>query len=379
LCPLDNTKDHLPDYLQSYVRCAWMRDLNPPQIQKFLYTCLINDVAFDVLFIKNIQFDLSMFASKSNAAYLRVMFLRVFPVMFLLIISSKPGIAGETLSFTAEHMIEAQMDARYMAFPEIETRADKKQTRFGLGYLSVTGDLMKSSAPMLSVQSYIPTSQDHRWGMIIGGFIDYIQFGGSTGNAQFIADFIDFAPFNQPQNVNVQSINGDALHTGISLSLTHRMSDNLAWQAGAALEYYSVNKFSIAFNTLDLASNFNAEVDYAANYHSITPYFSFRYFYPALSESYDFSSRFIMAWPLPRRGFKGRVSGPGFSVEGDTDEVGNGIHIPDPFVGVGFSIESRQHGWRVDVGASLWLYLAENKIHEGTDPPLFIHMNFPLK
>ena len=85
-----------------------------------------------------------------------------------------------------------------------------------------------------------------------------------------------------------------------------------------------------------------------------------------------------MAWPLPRRGFHGRVSGPGFDIENDTDAVGYGKHIPDPFAGIGFTIESREHGWRLDIGASLWHYLAEGHIHKGIEQPILVYLNWPI-
>lgn len=42
-----------------------------------------------------------------------------------------PSIAADSLDFSAEHLIEAQMDARYLALPEIETQTD---TRLAPGY-----------------------------------------------------------------------------------------------------------------------------------------------------------------------------------------------------------------------------------------------------
>lgn len=299
-------------------------------------------------------------------------------VLFVSIAVPALSVAGERLGYTAEHIFEVPMDARYMALPEIETKTGEERRRFDVGYLYASGGLMTSSTLMLGMQDYVPISDDHRWGLIIGGFFDVTQLAGSSGNVEFSPIFTDSAPFPVPQNIYVQNISGDAVHVGVSLSLTQRISNSWAWQTGVALEYYEINELRVNFNTLDLADNIDAEVDYAANYNSVTPYFSFRYFYPPFSDNYAFSSRFIMAWPLPRVGFHGQVTGPGFSVEGDSESAGKGTHIPDPFAGVGFTIESREHGWRLDVGASLWFILYEDKVHEGIDPPLFIHMNWPI-
>ena len=45
---------------------------------------------------------------------------------------------------------------------------------------------------------------------------------------------------------------------------------------------------------------------------------------------------------------------------------------------MGLTLEGRQRPWRVDLGASLWLYLLEGRVHHGSNPPLFLHFSWPL-
>lgn len=287
-------------------------------------------------------------------------------------------LAEKRLGYSAEHMLEVQMDARYLALAEIEPRTGKVLDRINFGYLHASAGRLTASALMLGGQRARPFYGHPDWALILSGFMDFIQLDGEPGHAVLNPVFVETLPFITPVNVFLRDISGDALHAGVSLSVAHHTSENWAWQSGLALEYYKINKFSILFDTLNLASNFSGEVDYAGTYHSVTPFLGIQYNIPSSSAPYKFSTRLNLAWPLPHRGFHGRITGPGFSLEGDTESAGNRKHIPDPFAGMGFTLESRQHGWRFDIGASLWLGLLEGKVHKGNDPPLFAHISWPL-
>jgi len=284
----------------------------------------------------------------------------------------------EELGFTAEHMIEAQMDARYMALPEIELPTnDAVGWRFGMGYMTTSGGPTTSANLLLDVQRFTPLANHERWAVVLGGFVDLIRFDGTGGTVTIDPNFLRTPPFDTPLVADVLDVSGDALHMGFSVAAARQVSASSAWQAGVMLEYYDVGEFEVAFRTGGPAG-FDGMLDYAGNYDSITPFVTFRHIFPRRSERFTYSSRALLAWPTPRRGFQGQLSGPGFQLEGDSEAAGTGRHIPDGFAGLGFAIESVAHRWRVDVGASVWLYLAENKGHEGVDPPLYVHFNVPL-
>jgi hypothetical protein len=110
----------------------------------------------------------------------------------------------------------------------------------------------------------------------------------------------------------------------------------------------------------------------------LTPYFTIRHRLPIRSERFVLTSRFLIAQPQPRRGFHGRIEGPGFVIDNHSKANGKGRHIPDGFTGLGFTVESAEHGWSIDLGASLWLLLVEDGVHEGIDPPLLLRFTHPL-
>ena len=287
--------------------------------------------------------------------------------------------AEEELGFRAEHMIEAQMDARYMALPEIELQTyDAPSARFGIGYMTTSGGPTTSANLLLDIQRFKPLPKHERWAVVLGGFVDLIRFDGTGGHVTIDPNFLSTPPVDTPIDADVLDVSGDALHMGVSVAAARQLSASSAWQAGLMLEYYDVDELEVAFRA-NGPDGFDGVADYAGNYSSVTPFVTFRHLFPHRSERFSFSGRALLAWPLPRRGFQGQLSGPGFHAEGDTETAGTGRHIPDGFAGLGFAIESVAHHWRVDVGASLWLYLAENKGHEGVDAPLFVHVNLPLR
>ena len=269
------------------------------------------------------------------------------------------------------------MDGRYLAFPETEYITDVSATRLQLGYLKITTEELASSTSMIGLQYYLPLNKAERSGLIFSGFLDNISFGGGTGIMPIDPSFTNNITFATPTDVQLIDVSGKGIHAGITLAYTKR-EGNRAWQAGLAYEYYDIRDFEIAFRTLELTSNFTGTLDFSASYNSWTPYYTHRWFHPDLSHKWLYSTRFIASWAQPRRGLEGRISGPGFDYTGNSADAGNGRHMPDPYIGVGFTLESRENGWRLDIGSTLFIFALEPRMHKGIDRPLLFTFNMPL-
>jgi hypothetical protein len=290
-------------------------------------------------------------------------------------LASMQADAAESVDYIAEHMIEAQMDARYLALPDIPLAPEDRRLRADFAYFGASGGPLQSSAALIGVQQFRPIKTD--WALGLGAFVDLIRFTGRTGEAVVAPIFASEFPVTVPFTAELTDISGDAVHAGLSISLARHPSERWAWQAGVALEYYDIGTFDVAFRAFSPES-FDGALSYAASYDSITPFFSIRHRYLPHSARFVYASRAVVAWPQPRRGLSGRLSGPDFAVEGDSQSAGRGTHIPDGFAGVGFTVESVARGWSVDVGASLSLLLLEGELHKGIDPPLFVRLTLPI-
>ncbi len=281
------------------------------------------------------------------------------------------------LDYVAEHLIEINMDGRYLAFPDLPLDPSKTEARVQFGYAGFSAGILSSSAEMLGLQYYSNSKWLPDAGWIMGAFIDPIQISGKSMTAVFDPLFVDQFPFSTPTKVQVSNVDGRALHAGISLAFSQQYASQWGWQLGLALEYYKIGKFEIRFVTLDQIENFEAKADYSASYHSFTPYASVAWIWDE-SAQWRFTTRIINAYPTPHRGFYGRVTSSNFDLSGDTEKAGNGKHIPDFYLGWGFTVEHKEWNWRIDIGASAFILLTEPQAHKGSTVDFFATVSFPL-
>lgn len=282
------------------------------------------------------------------------------------------SVAGETISYEAEHVLESLMNARYLALPSIPDRFDDNELRLQTGFNQVSATSFNASALMLGLEYFLPDSSSS--GYLFSLFGDFQQFHSNNGSAVFEPAFIKNAPFPVPLDVFVTGVNGHAEHYGISVSRARAISETKSWQYGLVVEYFDVGKFAVSFDSVGLDNNFSAVVDYAKTYAALTPYISYQQRFPVRQSRLKYSARVIATWPVPRRGFYGRLRFDGFDESG----VGAGKHIPDAFAGIGFSIEQPEQRWKIDIGASLYYLLAEGSIHKGVSRPLFVSVSWGL-
>ena len=278
---------------------------------------------------------------------------------------------AETLDFTAEHLLEAPMDARYLAFPQIPASTTASETRLQPGYSYLSAGVMDVSVPMISAQHYQPLHGG--WGLLFSGFYSRLSFSGSGGSATEEVTFVKSPRFDGVFDVDVNSVSGSGNHYGASAAITHASSGGRSWQAGVAVERLDVSEFAVDFDS----AGFSGRLDYAGQYNMITPYGSLQWLRSGNGGFYH-TARVIAAWPLPREGFKGRISGDNLDLSGDTSSAGFGSHIPDPYLGFGYTLEHKNSGWRVDLGATLNFLALESVVHKGIDLPVYLNVSFKL-
>ena len=288
----------------------------------------------------------------------------------LLVSSSNSAYAEESLDYIAEHLLEVPMDFRYSSLPQVPLDDKDPEWRVQGGLGSEAGGLMHADVATLSLQYYQPINRDS--GFTFSVFYDPFRISGDNGPAVVEPSFATLT--NSPQRINasVTSIEGNGFHVGVSGSYLFLRDNGASWQIGALLETIKAQKFVIQFDSVGLASNYSGELNYTSTYNALTPYVNYEFAPNNLAFGFVGNLKATFAWPLPRVGFKGSISGPGFELSGDTDKAGNGTHIPDIFFGLGYSIEHPSTGWRFDVGTLAYLYVVEPRAHDQIDPPIFL-------
>lgn len=261
------------------------------------------------------------------------------------------------------------MDLRYLALPTTPMNIGASARHVQLGYARVAGGTTRADLAMVGLSTYRPLSAGT--GVTFGAFYDRLSFSGRPGPDVLEPSF--GAPPGLPERVavDVTGVDGSGYHAGLFAAWARRFDGGTRAQFGLALERLSVARYSIGFDTTDLRANFHGSVDYAGTYDIVTPFAGYEWRRRPFGR-WTGMAHAIASVPLPRVGFRGRLTGPGFDIDGDTDAAGNGVHIPDAYLGLGYVLEHASSGFRIDLGATLYSYLLEPVGHSQIDSPIYL-------
>lgn len=299
-------------------------------------------------------------------------------IVAMALAGSVNNVRAESLDFIAEHLIEIPMDFRYGAQPKSPAKLDRSEWRIDVGYGQTNAQNLSTRLPMLGVSRYLARGDGtgSLTGWLFSAFYDRASFTGASGPALMEPSF--GLPSGLPESfpVTVSRVRGSGDHYGFGLSFVRALQSGARVQAGLIVERFRIGRYRIDFRTEGLASNFDGFVDYAGTYTAFTPIVTWEGARSAIGDAWTAGPWATFAWPLPRTGFKGRLVGPGFDIQGDTGAIGNGRHIPDPYLGLGVFVEQAQSGLRIELGASVFSYLSEPLIHKATDRSLFFTLSW---
>ena len=282
---------------------------------------------------------------------------------------------AERLGFEAEHLLEAPMNARYLALPVIANEIEDGVWRLHTGFNHVAASVAATDTLLLGADYTFLAGGRH---YLLTLFADLSRYSGGGGRTQFDPLFISQAPYALPADIQVKQTSGQAQHLGVGVGRIDVLSPKTAWQYGVLFEYYRVAKMQTDFDALTPAGAVPSSVDYAHDYIALTPYASLRRKLYASASGYRLSGRIVGAWPLPRQGFYGRFESGGFSASGNTGDNGYGKHIPDPYLGLDLLLSDPGDNWRISLGASVYYWLTEGLIHEGISSPVFFNISWKL-
>lgn len=279
--------------------------------------------------------------------------------------------AAEDIEFVAEHLPEVAMDNRYAALPvfsESSGSADSTSVGVQAGYASTATGELKIAGPMLSI-SFTQTLNSN-WTLGSFLFLDELHLSGDKDLRPLQTLFSPDTPIERPVAASFDNLDGNMRHYGIGLNLSltrdrgwlgaHR------WVGGLLWEQIDLSSYRFDYEVLEGPSRgTRGQIDFDAQYRHITPFIGLEL--PRLSSHWAFSPHFLIAWPLPRRGVTGHITGPGFDLAGDTEDVGNGKHFGDPSLTIGFNVTYLPANLSFDVGALITQRLLEPLIHEGVE------------
>lgn len=281
------------------------------------------------------------------------------------------------MDFVAEHLPEAVMDDRLLSLPVNYTRspADERWST----QLQAFGSRIESGQLRLSGPGAgfgVRRGLSGAWAVLGFAFFERLHFSGSTEARPVAPLFSNSFPLSLPADATLGNQRGAVEQTGVGLALSFR-PESRPWSVtfGAVRQRDSLQEFRVDYRlTSGPDAGASGTLDYSASYSYWIPFGTFEW--RIARNPWLFSSRITGGMPLPKRGWRGRMDGPGFDISGDTDEAGYGKHMGDPFVGLGFGVTWLPMHLTLDAGALLTQLVVEPRIHQGVERAWLLNLTW---
>lgn len=295
----------------------------------------------------------------------------------LLAVTACACAATEDMDFVAEHLPEAAMDNRLLTLPlsytdsltndEWSVQLSALASRVESGNLRLTGP---------GVGAGMRRQLNRTWAVLGLGFFDHLSFSGDTEQRPVAPIFSTSFPVSLPADATLTNQRGDVRLWGIGLGM-HYQPEGRPYSIafGVLRERVKPDGYRVDYRLTSGASAGTAgTLDYSTEYPYWVPFATFEW--RITHGEWQFSPRFSAAVPIPTWGWRGRISGPGFDVAGDTEKIGRGRHMGDSFGGFGFGITYSPWNLTMDAGALLNQALLEPRIHEGVDRAWLLNLSW---
>jgi hypothetical protein len=279
--------------------------------------------------------------------------------------------AVEDIAFVTEHLAEVPMDNRFATLPVWSGNPESGHSWSFAGQVGLsktaTGNL-EVAGPMVSAAADRAISS--RWSLGVFAFYDRLGFTGENDVRPLETPFAPETPFARPVLAQFDNLDGSMTHYGAGLdaALTgetgwlghYRLVGGILWQR-VELHDYRFDYVLLEGDDAGLAG----QIDFDAGYTHVTPYFGVEF--PRSGARWATAPHVLAAWPNPRYGVVGHITGPGFDLHGDTESAGEGKHFGDPWIAIGFDVTYLPARLTIDVGALVTQRLLEPVIHKGID------------
>jgi hypothetical protein len=286
----------------------------------------------------------------------------------LLVAATSAGAATEDMDFVAEHLPEAAMDNRLLSLPL--SYADNLPVDEWSAQLQALASRIESGNLRLSGAGAgfgLRRQFGRSWAALGIAFFDRLPFSGDTERRPVAPIFSESFPVSLPADATLSNQRGDVTQWGIGVGMRYQPEGRpYSITFGALRERVKLDGYRVDYRlTSGPSAGTAGTLDYSSNYPYWTPFATFEW--RITRAAWQFSPRFSAGVPIPTWGWRGRITGPGFDVAGDTEKIGRGRHMGDSFGGFGFGITYSPWHLTVDAGALLNQMLLEQRIHEGVN------------
>jgi hypothetical protein len=281
--------------------------------------------------------------------------------------------AKDDIEFVAEHLPEVAMDNRYATLPVWGGAAGAAEQTWSFAAQGAWSDTstgsLALSGPLLSAG--MRRRLGPHWSVGAFAFYDELAFQPASDDERPLQTlFAPTDPIARPIDATFNALGGDALDAGVGFYVSYYDADGWPgahrWVGGLLWQHVQLTDYRFDYRiTAGPSSGVTGQIDFDATYEHFTPFVGFEL--PRELTNWVVSAHVLLAWPMPKRGFVGHISGPGFDVHGDTADVGEGKHFGDTSVTIGLDVTYTPWRLTLDLGSTLTQYFLEPMIHDGID------------
>lgn len=281
-----------------------------------------------------------------------------------------PARSEHDIEFVAEHLPEVMMDNRYATLPVWDLGAGTENTayQFQAAYSSSAAGDLSIAGPSLSMSVSRPLSGKSQLGAF--GFYDPLRLQTNLDRRPLQTLFAPETPIERPVDAEFTNLDGTATNFGAGLFWSRHVAEGFlgehSWVAGVLWQRVDLQDYRFDYVvTSGPQSGLRGQIDFDTHYDHFTPFIGLQV--PRARADWLFTPHALFAFPSPRRGFQGHITGPGFDLSGDTASAGNGKHFGDPSVTLGFTLTYMPAHLSIDAGTFFTQAFLEQNIHHGIE------------
>jgi hypothetical protein len=279
--------------------------------------------------------------------------------------------AKEDLEFVQEHLPEVAMDNRYGTLPVWSSTAATDRP-FGVSiqtaFSSTGAGNLRMSGPMFAIGAHRRVNE--RWSVGALAFYDPLRLSCKREQRDLQTLFAPDTPITRPVAAEFSGLEGSAIDLGVGVSVAWRSDAGFLgehrWIGGVLWQQLELKDYRFDYRIVSgPQSGITGTIDFDAQYAHIVPFAGLEL--PRDFGRWTTNAHALVAYPLPRRGIVGHITGPKFDIRGDTAEAGNGKHFGDPSVTFGYTVTYEPAHVSFDVGLLLTQGVLESWIHRGIE------------
>ncbi len=287
--------------------------------------------------------------------------------------------AAESLEFVAEHLAEIAMDNRYASLPLWSGCGGEESVCRGVsaGLARTRSGSLSNDGTLRAANADWSLGRNHR----LQAFAFYDRFALRSGIERRPME-VSFAPvpLALPADGEFTGLRGTARDVGLGLAIEGtadwRWLPRFDWSAGALWQEVRLSDYLFDYRIAEGPdAGTSGTLDYSATYRHIAPFLGLSW--PRSHGAWRIAPHLQLVMPLPRRGFAGRITGPGFDIAGSTADHGNSP-FGDPSLTVGFDTTYQPWHLTVDLGSALTQSVLEPRIHEGVGRNLMLSAHYAI-